>query len=117
MVMSDEICHEFPPAVFRMRLECQMEAALVKVLVGICISLGFVCSLFSSLAAEFLGGSPCLTNATRSIGQFQMGLGEKEACRGSSSAYAQQDEKFAHSHVDAQLHHVWNICSPFPKSQ
>lgn len=71
-----------------------MEAALVKVLVGICISLGFVCSLFSSLTAEFLGGSPCLTNATRSIGQFQMGLGEKEACKGSSSVNSQQDETF-----------------------
>lgn len=40
-----------------------MEAAFVKVLVGICISLGFVCSLVSSLTPEFLGGSPHLTNA------------------------------------------------------
>lgn len=43
-----------------------------------------------------------------------MGPGEKEACRGSSPLNSQQDEKFAHSHMDAQLLHVWHICSPFP---
>lgn len=59
-----------------------MEVAFVKVLVGICISLGFVCSMVSSFTSELLRRSPRLANEEGIHRPVPDGTGGKELCRG-----------------------------------
>lgn len=64
------------------RLECQMEVAFVKVLVAICISLGFVCSMASSFTSELLRRSCRLANEEEINRPVPDGTGGKDPCRG-----------------------------------